>query len=136
VHTRRTTGRPLLTRVSLWAPVVAYLLAIFVVSSMPQPPGMPAAVGDKSLHLAAYAVLGVLLVRALSGGRAAGVNGRVVTWAALLATAYGLTDEVHQAFVPGRTADVRDLLADAVGATVGALACYAWARARRGRGGR
>jgi VanZ family protein len=119
----------------LWAPVITYLVAIFVVSSMPQPPEMPGGVGDKSLHGLAYAVLGVLLVRALSGGDWARVTGRVVFVAIVLATAYGITDELHQAFVPGRSPDPRDVVADAVGATIGALGYYAIARVRgRGRG--
>jgi VanZ family protein len=124
---------PRAARVWLWAPVLAYVTAIFVASSMALPPGLPAAVSDKALHAMAYAVLALLLIRALSGGRWAGVTGRVALASALLATAYGLTDEVHQAFVPGRSADVRDLVADAAGAIVAAAACLAVARARRRR---
>ena len=39
----------------------------------------------------------------------------------LLATLFGVTDEIHQYFVPGRQADVFDVVADAVGALAGAL---------------
>ena len=35
------------------------------------------------------------------------------------ATVYGISDEFHQWFVPGRTADVHDVMADAIGATRG-----------------
>ena len=43
-----------------------------------------------------------------------------------LSVVYAATDEAHQMFVPGRTADVLDLLADAGGAIVGTAACWAW----------
>jgi len=36
------------------------------------------------------------------------------------------SDEVHQLFVPGRTGDVYDLMADAAGALAGTIACVAW----------
>jgi VanZ family protein len=41
--------------------------------------------------------------------------------AAVIASAFGATDEVHQSFVPGRNADVADWVADTLGAAVGAL---------------
>lgn len=68
------------------------------------PPG-----SDKFVHAAAYFVLGALL--ALGTGRP-----RLAFW---LAVAYGVSDEVHQAFVPGRYPDALDLVADAVGAGLG-----------------
>jgi VanZ family protein len=41
----------------------------------------------------------------------------------LLATAYGVSDEYHQSFVPGRDASVRDVGSDFAGAALGALGC-------------
>ena len=71
---------------------------------------------------ALYAVLGGLL--RLATGR----TGAAVAWAG----AYGVSDEVHQAFVPGRSPDPLDWLADAFGAWVGAaLVARAVRRARR-----
>jgi len=66
---------------------------------------------DKVGHAAAYTVLGALLTLA---------TGRV--WVAvLLATLFGVTDEIHQYFVPWRAADVFDVVADGAGALTGAL---------------
>jgi VanZ family protein len=119
-------------RLGLWLPVVVYAAAIFVVSSLPEAP-MPPGVGDKTGHVAAYAGLALVALRALAGGGWAGVTPGRSGIAIALAIAYGASDEVHQAFVPGRSPDVQDLLADAAGSAVAAGAAWAFAvrRARR-----
>lgn len=103
------------SRLSLWAPVAACMALIFWVSSMSSPPS-PGQVSDKLLHFAAYGGLATLCLRATSGGRLAGITPRAALLAWLLATGYGATDELHQRFVPHRSADVADLAADALGA--------------------
>jgi VanZ family protein len=104
-------------RVGAWALVAAWGLLIFTLSSFPLA-GRTTAIpgGDKTAHVAEYAVLGFLLARALGPGGAA------VLRAALLGALYGLTDEFHQSFVPERSASAGDLAADAVGALLGAAA--------------
>lgn len=73
----------------------------------------------KTCHVTEYAILALLLLRALSGGR-----GRSSPWVAAMALAisvlYASTDEFHQSFVPLRTPSVEDVLIDASGAA-GAL---------------
>ncbi len=101
--------------VGLWAPVVLYMAAIFAVSAMPEPPSPPG-LDDKTQHFAAYAGLGVVTLRATAGGTLAGLGpgSALAAWA--IAVAYGASDEFHQSFVPGRTQDILDLRADAIGA--------------------
>jgi VanZ family protein len=97
---------------SAWLPVVAWAAVIFTLSSIPD---LGTGLGGwdlvlrKIAHAAEYAVLGALLLRAI--GREAP--------AAALGIAYAVTDEVHQAFVPGRQAAPLDVLIDAVGVIVG-----------------
>ena len=74
---------------------------------------------DKLLHLVAYAVLGALVAGAVAARLG---PARAVAAAALIAAAYGVTDEWHQRYVPGRDADPLDWAADAVGALAGAYA--------------
>lgn len=80
---------------------------------------------DKMIHLLLYFVFGVLLFLTL---RSTGQTmGKAVTIAFFLGVLYGAGDEFHQMFVPGRTASVMDLAADALGvllAQVLALAVY------------
>jgi len=109
----------------LWAPVVAYMALIFFLSGLSQPPA-PTNVSDKTLHLAAYFVLGVLALRAVLGGLPRLVTRHGAVLAMLIAIGYGAFDEVHQWFVPGRNADVLDLLADSAGVAAAVVVCWAW----------
>ena len=117
---------------SLWGPVCLVMALIFFSSSVSDPGAPPGGLSDKSAHVLAYAALGAALVRALAGGSARRVTRGCVLAAAALATAYGVTDEVHQSFVPERTPDAMDLLADAVGGLAGAV-CMALAYRLAGR---
>ena len=107
---------------------------IFFVSSVPGD-DLPNQMWDKLAHVLAYAVLGILFLLPLCGGRLLQVRGVTAAMAVLLATLYGAFDEVHQAFTPNRSPDVRDLVADCLGAAVGAAAILLLiAIARRLRG--
>ena len=44
---------------------------------------------------------------------------RNAVFAIVASTLYGLSDELHQSFVPNRTSDIADLMADGIGACVG-----------------
>ena len=118
--------------ISLWGPVFLVMALIFFSSSVSDPGAPPGGLSDKSAHVLAYAALGAAFVRALAGGSARRATGGCVIAAAALATVYGITDEVHQGFVPDRTPDAVDLLADAVGGLAGAF-CMAVAYRVAGR---
>jgi VanZ family protein len=85
---------------------------IFIISSFPGkklPPLFP--FSDKIFHLLEYALLGFLLRKAinLSDFRYPAVL------AIIIGILYGITDEIHQYFVPGRECDIFDLTFDAFG---------------------
>jgi VanZ family protein len=98
---------------------------IFVLSSGPSIP-LPSATSDKVVHASVYAILSVLFVRAFAGGLPARVHLETALLAVGASIAYGVSDEWHQLFVAGRFADRADVLADAVGAAIGAATCWAW----------
>lgn len=116
-------------RVALWAPFVAALGVVFWLSSLSQVP-VPPQIWDKLLHAVGYAGLGVLAMRAFHGGL---VRPRPIPTllAGLTVILWGISDEFHQSFVPGRDASARDVVADAVGFAIGAIATGLWT-ARRG----
>jgi VanZ family protein len=107
--------------VLLWGPVLLVMGLIFFFSSLPDPGGPPGGISDKTAHVLIYAALGASLVRALAGGRITAMTLTRVLFAAALGTLYGVSDEIHQHFVPPRTPDILDVAADAVGAFVGAM---------------
>lgn len=109
------------------------MLAIFVASSQSTLPALPFQPSDMTLHAAAYAVMSALIIWAATQGLWRLTTARVLLAAALVCTAYGFTDEVHQRFVPNRHYDLADLAADAVGAFAAGGAIWAWSIISRGR---
>jgi VanZ family protein len=105
--------------------VVVYMAIIFTISAQSQPP-LPPQISDKQGHSFGYMGFAVTVSRAVAGGfgRYLGVAPALGAWA--IAAAYGASDEWHQSFVPGRSADVHDWYADAIGAAAGTVACWAW----------
>ena len=78
---------------------------------------------DKVMHLAIYGVLGFL---AMGSCKAGGCRHRAMHYWLVIAlvSLYGVLDEVHQYFVPGRHSDVYDVLADVIGGLLGAGAMF------------
>ena len=120
-----------------WGLPLALVALVFLFSSMPGPRVdiqiFPHA--DKVAHAMEFGALALALVRAL-------VNTTrwqpwlVVGLSVAFAAAYGVLDEYHQSFVPGRDADAWDVMADMVGGMMGCGVWYAAQRFRsRGRAG-
>jgi VanZ family protein len=103
-------------------PLVLYCVFIFMQSRLPAPFEIPdVSHFDKLLHLVGYGVMGILFYRTYLAGWPQAMK-RTLIWASVISTAlYGLSDEIHQYFVPERSADLLDWLADTVGAAVGTV---------------
>lgn len=119
----------MLRLLQIWLPPVAVAVLIFVLSSRPALPGLGIPHADKVAHVGIFALLSATLYRSslASGVPYPGLVAFVV------AALYGVADEWHQAYVPGRTQDVLDVLADSVGALIGVGLLKAH-RARRAAG--
>jgi VanZ like protein len=115
----------------LWGPVVVQMAIIFAASSIPDLGQLPGGISDKSGHSIGYALLAGLLLRAFTRGRLRDVTWRRAVLAIVCATLYGASDELHQVFVPGRSADRYDILADGIGSMVGVAVGCLGAAARR-----
>lgn len=110
-----------------WPPLLAYAGLIFYMSSIPYPskdfPGLFDQLNDKVIHFVEYGVLGVLCYRVCRWALGPWCAARAVSLAITAAVLYGVSDELHQTFVPPRSGDVFDLIADAMGA---AVAVFTW----------
>ncbi|MDX2022169.1 MAG: VanZ family protein [Deltaproteobacteria bacterium] len=106
-----------------WLGPILWALLLFVASSIPGTsyPQISFEYADKVVHTLIYGTLGALL--AVAARLNLPWSAARVWWFSIgVATLYGATDEFHQLFVPNRSADLRDLLADALGAGLGAAA--------------
>lgn len=106
------------SRLAGWIPPIIYAAFIFYLSSLPGDTYIPSFFSaDKVLHVCAYSILGYLVARALGSY---GLSGKqLFIRAFVLCVLYGISDEVHQLFVPHRHASVMDVLADGIGSSLG-----------------
>lgn len=107
-----------------WLPAVMYAWLIFTLSSLPHPeelaPALFQVASDKLLHGIEYGILGILCYRAFRQAAGPWARRYALGLAILTAAAYGVSDEIHQAFIPAREPSGWDALADAVGAAIAA----------------
>lgn len=100
-----------------WSLSLIYMAAIFALSALPDLSLPYTFEGDDFfLHMVEYGILGFLLSWALVNS---GVVRKLVLYGFLVGLLYGMTDEVHQYFVPGRRASLLDLTADGLGSLLG-----------------
>ena len=78
---------------------------------------------DKIAHLVVYAVLSGTVIYAFSAETRRRNRGVVLIAALLVPILFGLSDEYHQSWIPGRTSEFLDLVADAAG---GLVAAFVW----------
>jgi VanZ family protein len=100
-----------------WSPVLAYFAVICILSSLPlhAPQGT-----DKIWHILEFTVMGFIIAR-----------GVLLSWnlpkiySALIGIAlgglFGVFDELHQLYVPGRESSIYDAMADLAGTVIGTL---------------
>lgn len=116
-----------------WGPVALYAGFIFTLSSQSHPddtlPSFLKELSDKLLHAIEYGILGALCYRGFRWGATESWRRHAVMLAFAAASAYGLTDEIHQWFVPFRESSWQDWVADTIGAAAGALAFHGFAEA-------
>ena len=93
---------------------MAFIFFLSSQSSLPIPPSVAGL--DKLLHGLAYGVLAYLVSHASASFQI--ISFRRVLLVTALVAAYGVTDEVHQSFVPGRDASLWDIVADGAGAFI------------------
>ncbi|WP_051012267.1 VanZ family protein [Desulfobacula toluolica] len=114
----RTLGRIVFYRL----PVIIFCTLIFWQSSYPGVvSGSSFPHADKVLHFGGYAFLAILTAISLKEGKPFWSPLKIKIVTILFACFYGLSDEVHQAFVAARSASVYDFIADCAGSILGCL---------------
>ena len=103
-------------------PLIIYWIILFILTSLPSSLAIATDVSDKVNHFGAYGLLSVLLYLNLYfQDKIKILNKFPATFTVLIASIYGLLDELHQMFVPGRNAEFLDWLADFSGSLVPVL---------------
>ncbi len=113
-------------------PMLCVMGIIFFVSAQPGDRLQLSAFAgaDKIAHALAYGLLAAVTLIALPDRLLTGRPRRAAALVWAICLCYGISDELHQSFVPGRDASFGDLLADGLGA---ALVCIIWlVRQRQG----
>lgn len=76
----------------------------------------------KIAHFSIYLLLGFLVYNALFNKKISSIN--VLLFSILIVCLYSISDEIHQLFVVGRSCEIRDILIDTIGGSIGSLLYY------------
>lgn len=111
-----------------WMPVVLWALVIFSFSSYSVGSSNQIYWKDfvikKTAHIVEYAILTILIYRALKAYKFKSRNAAL--YAILASVLYGATDEFHQSFTPGREPRIRDVFFDTIGAVMAIYGIWNW----------
>ncbi|MEP0860437.1 MAG: VanZ family protein [Ignavibacterium sp.] len=108
--------------VFIYLPLIIHWLTIFILTSLPSDQLPSVEIGDKVNHFLAFFVLGFFLNLTLKyQTKFPSLKRNILLITIIIAAGYGLLDELHQLFVPGRSAEVLDWVADFVGAISGSF---------------
>ena len=103
-----------------WLPLILYCLLIFIQSSRPSYHQLPdIQYFDKLLHFMGYGLLGILFFRAFQTMPLKQFRKLLILSSMLGATLYGISDEIHQYYVPWREASFSDVIANTLGSVFG-----------------
>lgn len=107
-------------KINYWIPVLVWGGIIFTFSSISTSPVSTVYWKEfaikKAAHIIEYGILSILIYRALINSDVRVTTALIV--APILSFLYGMSDEYHQSFTPGREPTVRDTLFDAFGSVI------------------
>lgn len=106
-----------MSAITRWGPLISWCALIFYLSSVSDLStglGVWDLILRKLAHIAEYAVLTWLAIRARVAGRSRS-NRTTAIWAIVFSVLYAISDEIHQSFVPSRGPSAIDVLIDSLG---------------------
>lgn len=102
--------------------LISYLLLIFIASSIPgeEIPKIGFEFSDKLIHAVVYLILFILFFYSLKyQTKSVKLRNNAIMFAGIFSALYGVTDEIHQKFVPMRSCELSDWIADVTGVVIG-----------------
>ena len=109
----------------VYVPLIVYWLLLLIGTSLPTDDLPSVAISDKFKHFGAFFGLSILLALTLHYQNKFFLLKKYFLAAALIITSfYGLLDEIHQSFIPGRYNEFLDWVADSLGAIAGILLVF------------
>jgi len=109
----------------VYVPLIVYWLLLLIGTSLPTDDLPSVAISDKFKHFGAFFGLSILLALTLHYQNKFLLLKKYFLAAALIITSfYGLLDEIHQSFIPGRYNEFLDWVADSLGAIAGILLVF------------
>lgn len=113
-------GDKMVKVVKFWVPPFLWAVVIFTFSSMQVGSSSEFYWKDflvkKTAHIIEYGIFATLIYRALVNSKVS--KPKAMWYSVLVALFYGMTDEFHQSFTPGRGPAVRDVIIDTLGASL------------------
>ena len=104
----------------VYVPLIVYWIMLFIATTLPVSSLPSVDVSDKLKHFGAFFGLSVLLSLTLIYQNKVLLLKKYFLVAALITSSvYGLLDEIHQSFIPGRNSEFLDWFADSLGAVAG-----------------
>jgi len=113
-----------MSHVRRFLPFVVASIGLFLLSHQPnlRTPELGIEWQDKLFHCIAYWCYGATIAWALQTSAY-----RRAVWIIVVGTVFAISDEWHQSFIPGRNAELADLIADIVGLSIAASISWVWA---------
>lgn len=103
-------------------PLFIYWIVLFILTSLPSGMAITTDVSDKINHFGAYGLLSVFLYSTLYFQSKFSILKKYpALFTVVIASVYGALDEIHQMYVPGRSAEFLDWIADFTGSIVAVL---------------
>jgi len=102
--------------------LVCYMAVIFYLSSLP--PKVKVGGFDFPIHIIEYIPLGILSLLWFKEKRFK----NPFLFSFIFSLLYAISDEIHQLFIPGRNASIKDVVADCIGIIVGLYLVVKWRR--------
>lgn len=107
----------------VYIPLILYWIVLFIATSLStQSLPKPFVFNDKVAHFLAYLFLSFLVTLTLwSQEKLKLLKRRYFFFSIAIVILYGVLDEIHQSFIPGRSCEFLDWIADTSGAIIGTL---------------